>query len=419
MSLDLKLTQDGDLGIFDISISPSGDFEGTEGLETTVLVSLLTDRRAEESQIPNPKFRGGWLGDVEPIIEGYEIGSHLWLTDSGKARLSTVNQDVEHSREALQHLVDQAIAADVEVSGELTGPGAAELKIDITAPDGSVSTEFLDLWKKTAFVATELPAPIVDLPPFAPTSVAGIVAWADAAESDHTVDDTCGVEVATDAANNFDYFQTNAARRPKLFRGANGWFYRFDGVDDFLATINGTFQSFREGTVFMVYKPTAGVAGRDFLAFGSNGFAAQTLGLAFSQTGAQTIAIQGANGTLDASVTGPASNDAPVGVVFRWGPDTDGADVETSAGELDDDPSYTGNIPVINQVVLGAGFDGTDPDVARAAAFESNVLAFYARRVSDADVLDLLEYAGTRIFSSSVGEPFDDCFFFDDDFGLT
>jgi hypothetical protein len=43
--------------------------------------------------------------------------------------------------------------------------------------------------------------------------------------------------------------------------------------------------------------------------------------------------------------------------------------------------------------------------------------AFYSRRVSDAETLQLLDYAATRLFTSPVGEQFGDCTFFTDDQG--
>lgn len=415
--IDLKVIQDSVTGEYDIAVSPSGDLEGVNDLSTAVLVSLLTDRRANGDQVALAPLRRGWIGDVEPIIPGYRIGSHLWLIEPGRATRKTVNEAVTACQEALQSMIDQGIADNIEVSGELGSPRQATIRIDVTAPSGAVSTEFLELWENTAFVPTELPARFVEEQPFTPASIPGLIVWGDADFSAHVVDTECGVEVTRDLASNFDYFQSNSARRPLRIRPSTGWIYRFDGVDDFLATNNNAFPSLREGTAFFVYKPTVdqNVDGR-FFALGTNGFEASVQGLAFIQAAADNIRTLGANGTLDVSVIGPSSGDAPVGVVVRWGPDTSGADIETSVGQVAVDASYSTNTPTINQAVIGAGFDD-GPDITSAAGFENNVFTIYSRRISNVEVLDLLEYAGTRTFASPTGDHYTDCFFDTDDFG--
>lgn len=416
--LDLKLDQDGGTGEFDISIAPGGDFETVNDLSTALLVALLTDARADETQVAVPELRRGWIGNAVPPIEEFELGSLLWLVDTAKATQGTMTIAASFARDALQWLLDEDIAADVQVDGEITGPREGRLTITITSPDGTIETQYIDLWRRTAFTPLGLPPPIVDEVPFSPLSLADLIVWGDADFSEHTVDADCGVSFTQDIARQADYFQADAARRPLRLRGSGGWFYRFDGVDDHMATLNQQFASQREGTAFFIYKPLAGATvGDRFFTLGFNGFTDVVNAIAFSQEAADAIRMRGDNGDLLVEVQGTGSGALPFGIVFRWGPAADGGDGETSTGQAASDPGYSNQIGGPNIAILGAGFDGANVDAATAAAFELNAFAFYSRRVSDAEVLRLLDYAETRLFTSPVGEQFGDCTFFTDDQG--
>lgn len=417
--LDVGLIEDGVTGEFDLSISPIGDLVAVSDFSTSILTSLMTDGRASERQVAVPQFRRGWIGDAVPPTPGYKLGSLLWLIEPSKATQATMVIAAQEAKASLQWMLDRKIARDIQVTGEITGPRQGRLTIAVTAPDGSINTQYLELWRSTAFQPSALPQLIQEQVPFDPAQVAGLVVWGDAMLSQHTVDDNCGVSVARDLANNADYFQAVEANRPQILRGADGWLYRFDGVNDFLATVNQPFPNLESGSAFFIYKPTSGAtAGRRFFALGENGQVSGTGGMAFVQEAANAVRALGAAGSLDVSIIGPADNDLPIGLVFRWGPASAGADVEGSNLNAASDPSYASNVGTISQAVLGAGFDGADPDPTEAAGFELNVFAFYSLRVTDVDVLQLLDYATSRLFTSPVGEPAGDCFYPTDNFGF-
>ena len=417
--LDLKLIEDGESGEFDLEIAPGGDIASVNDFSTSLLTSLLTDRRASQEQVVVPQFRRGWIGDAAPALAGYELGSHLWLIEPSKATQQTMVLAASQARAALQWMLDQRVAVDIQVNGQITGPRQGRLTIEITAPDGRTQTQFLDLWENTTFLPSTLPPPILEPAPFDPLTVEGLVVLGDADRSDHNIDENCGTIFQQDLAGVADYGQANADRRPLRIRGSTGWLYRFDGVDDFLATANSVFPFLAEGTAFFIYKPIGTVnPGDRFFSLGANGFADNQAGLAFIQGNNDTIQVLAANDTFDVSVTGPATNDLPAGVLVRWGPGSAGAEIEVGNGNSNVDPEYDENITSINQIVFGAGFDGSGPDVNTAASFECSIFAFYSRRVSDLEVFQFLEYAASRPFPSPVGEPADDCFYFTDDFGF-
>ncbi len=418
--LDLKLIEDGISGEFDLSIDPSGDLATVDDLSTALLVSLLTDARADESQVVVPEFRRGWIGNAVPPIEGFELGCLLWLVDTAKATQGTMNIAAAFARDGLQWLLDQGIAADVQVEGAITGPGEGGLTITITSPDGTTQTQYIDLWRRTVFQTSRLPAPIADPAPFSPLSIADLSIWGDADLSEHDVDADCGVSLTKDITGQADYFQANAANRPLRLLGSGGWFYRFDGVDDHMATLNQQLPSQREGSAFYIYKPLAGAtAGDRFFTLGFNGFTDAVNGITFSQEAGDVVRLRADNGNLQVDVQGTGSGALPFGVVLRWGPADSGGDAETSTGQAASDPGYTNQLGGPDIAVLGAGFDGANVDTLTAAAFELSAFALYSRRISDAEVLQLLDYAETRLFTSPQGEPASDCTYPTDDFGMT
>lgn len=91
--------------------------EEDDGLETAVILSLFTDRRAaEDDALPDGSDdRRGWWGDAYPDVDGDLIGSRLWLLFREKDMQSAVNRAREYTEEALEWLLEDGIARRVEV----------------------------------------------------------------------------------------------------------------------------------------------------------------------------------------------------------------------------------------------------------------------------------------------------------------
>lgn len=412
MTIDLGLIQDIGTGEFDLAII-GGDLAATSGLATAVLVSIFTDARALPDEIRTAVLRGGWIGDSAPPVEEFKLGSRIWLTEPAKLIQSTANIVSSYALAALQWMIDQGIASNVEVEGVLRPPYELGLNVRITAPTGEETSQYVALWRQTSFQPTRLPLPIVDNVPFTPLSVPDLVVWGSAKDSAHEVDAFRGVSVAFDIAEHADYFQPDAAKRPLLLR-SNAWFYRADGSNDSMVTANQLFGSMREGSALFTYKPTAAATnGRRFFSIGVNGFTDSVFGLSFRQEASNTIRFHGDNGEIQVDLSGPDDGELPVGVLYRWGPAAAGADGETTDGVAATDPEFTNEMLAPNMAVWGAGFDGSGPD-GNSAGFENSDFAFWSRRVSDLEAFRLLEWSGTRLWLSPIAESFDDGFFFED-----
>lgn len=145
--IDIKLTQD-EFGSFDFTIK-NGDFEGVEGFDTAIDMSLFTDRRATPDKVFKPELRRGWMGDTESPVNGREIGSWLWLLNQRRLTQDTLNEAISFARDALNWFVEDGVAKDIAVAGVIVPRGGIALTITITALDGRVDTHYRPLWEVT------------------------------------------------------------------------------------------------------------------------------------------------------------------------------------------------------------------------------------------------------------------------------
>jgi phage gp46-like protein len=145
--IDLKLTQDAS-GVWDLSIS-NGDLEGVEGFDTAIFSSLLTDARAPESIVLKPENRRGWMGNLASTVDGRDFGGLLWLVNQRRLTQETLNEAVDYARQALDWLVEDGLASNIEVTGTIVPRSGITLEIVITSPEGETVTHYVPLWEVT------------------------------------------------------------------------------------------------------------------------------------------------------------------------------------------------------------------------------------------------------------------------------
>ena len=107
-------------------------------LETAVLVSLFTDRRApDDYTLPDgDDDRRGWWADAYPEIPDDQYGSRLWLLAWRKQDEATRLLAQQWAAEALQWLVDDGLATVVEVEAFYPRPLLLGLRMTIIEPSG-------------------------------------------------------------------------------------------------------------------------------------------------------------------------------------------------------------------------------------------------------------------------------------------
>lgn len=135
----------------DIALS-GANLATDEGLQTAVIVSLFTDRRAEvDDVVPDGSDdRRGWWADAYPNIEGDRIGSRLWLLYREKQLSSVLARSREYAEEALRWLLDDGIASAVRVQAEVVQQGMLGLAVEIERPARDViEYRFQRLWEAT------------------------------------------------------------------------------------------------------------------------------------------------------------------------------------------------------------------------------------------------------------------------------
>jgi len=141
---DILLQQVG-VGEFNIQLD-ANDILADEGLETSVLLSLFTDRRLPSGEAPpdgtdDPR---GWWGDIGDE-DGVQMGSLLWLLWREKVLPSTASKARDYCAQALQWMIDDGIARAVTVDAERGGLYQLSIAIQIVRPDGD-SLRYAYLW---------------------------------------------------------------------------------------------------------------------------------------------------------------------------------------------------------------------------------------------------------------------------------
>jgi len=126
--------------------------EAETGLETAVLASLFTWRRADPDDVipAGDDDRQGWWGDSYPFVEGDRWGSKLWLLHREVLTDLTVARARRYAEEALSWLVEDRIADRVIVRAARGGsPVRLNIAIAVIRGDRTLlSRRFLGLWDR-------------------------------------------------------------------------------------------------------------------------------------------------------------------------------------------------------------------------------------------------------------------------------
>ena len=126
-------------GCFDVKVE-NGDLKSDDGLETAVIISLFTDRRVSEQQLPDLAVsKRGWWGDMFSDIDGDQIGSRLWTIERRKRTDETLRLYEDFAKEALDWLIEDGVASTITVLAAYDSQGQAVGEIIITRPSGATS----------------------------------------------------------------------------------------------------------------------------------------------------------------------------------------------------------------------------------------------------------------------------------------
>ncbi|WP_413207965.1 phage GP46 family protein [Rhodospirillum sp. A1_3_36] len=147
---DLFLHWRSALWAADLVVTDGGDLLLDGGLETAVTLSLFTDARADDDDaLPAGAGtdRRGWWGDALPMIDGYRLGSRLWLLSREKITARTLERAKHYAEEALAWMIPSGLAKAVTVTVDRTDSDGLGLHVTITRPDGEVSYRYDQVWQ--------------------------------------------------------------------------------------------------------------------------------------------------------------------------------------------------------------------------------------------------------------------------------
>lgn len=143
----LIITGAGELPVMDYALN-GFLLAGDDGLVTSVIISLFTDRQANaDDTLPSGKDRRGWWGDDFAAPAGDKIGSRLWLNEAAKQLGAVLVKDRAYALEALQWLIDDGVASAVDVVVSNPRAGVRALSVAITRPNKPVARyQFERFW---------------------------------------------------------------------------------------------------------------------------------------------------------------------------------------------------------------------------------------------------------------------------------
>ena len=123
----------------------NGDIATDSGLRSAVIASIFTDRQAyADDALPDNSTnrRGSWQDQYLDQV-GDKQGSRLWLLNREKQLPSVLTRAETYAQEALQWLVDDAVATSITVTAQWLDSGWLALHIRIELPN---DTPFEDVF---------------------------------------------------------------------------------------------------------------------------------------------------------------------------------------------------------------------------------------------------------------------------------
>ncbi len=148
--IDIKLEQQAN-GLFDISIDENGDLTHEMGFNTSIFLSLLMERRADESEVTIPELRRGWWGNTlnEDEDATDEWGSKLWLYYQSRNRSDELEACIGFAGNSLNWMIQDSHAIGVDFNDSTLTEFGIKLNGTITISPDEIETVNFNLWEFT------------------------------------------------------------------------------------------------------------------------------------------------------------------------------------------------------------------------------------------------------------------------------
>lgn len=137
-------------GTMDLCVDATDDdLVADEGLETSVLLSMFTDRRAEDGEpVPGSESdRRGWWADEFLESPGDRMGSRRWLLSRAAMRRGIEEREVAYTEQGLRWMLEDRVASSVDVEATRSGD-RLETRVRIQRPGrGELDFRFAHAWE--------------------------------------------------------------------------------------------------------------------------------------------------------------------------------------------------------------------------------------------------------------------------------
>lgn len=143
MTTDVLMTETNTL--FDLTLDENGDLTNGDFFDSSLQYSLLGERRASSSEVPDSRRRRGWIGNED---EDFENGSKVWLFEQARINRKVLNGIQTAAFNGLSWFVEDGILVSIEITAVLKN-GAVSLIIDLFRPNSKVDRRFFQLWENT------------------------------------------------------------------------------------------------------------------------------------------------------------------------------------------------------------------------------------------------------------------------------
>ncbi len=144
MASDVIIRQDKDY--YDFEWTSDGDIPVSEALDTTILMAIYEEERANNSEIAIDELRRGWIGNES--TPGFEQGSKFWMFEQERITTSMLAELGTVINNGLQQLVDDNIAISTSANAFLKN-GVINIEVIFERPSGKIERRLFTLWDNT------------------------------------------------------------------------------------------------------------------------------------------------------------------------------------------------------------------------------------------------------------------------------
>lgn len=144
---DLAVVVDNLTGQRDIGIGKDGDLLSVSGFETSLDLSLLTNRRASSSEVTQTQYRRGWIGDLVSAASRL-VGSTLWIYEQRRLDAQVLRAIEDTARNALKWMLEDEAVSNIQVTAEQVSAHSVRLEVDLFIGN-NVVRRYFTLWGRT------------------------------------------------------------------------------------------------------------------------------------------------------------------------------------------------------------------------------------------------------------------------------